>query len=79
MSAPDRHSNFLEQFAAKNGACANQNDGVYVRGQRYSFAKKLEVAAAFQLASSRARRNGKSVKPGIVAKDCGVSMYEVHG
>ena len=47
MPNSDDESHFLQQFAAENGACVNQNNGVYVRGQRYSFARKLEVAAMF--------------------------------
>ena len=73
MSDRDDQSNFLELFAAKNGAHLNQNNGVYVRGQRYSFAKKLEVAAAYEIASSRARQQGKTAKPGSIAKLCRVS------
>ena len=51
MPNSDDESNFLQQFAAENGACVNQNDGVYVHDQRYSFARKLEVLVMFRLAS----------------------------
>ena len=56
MSDQDDQSNFMELFAAENGAYLNQNNGVYVRGQTYSFAKKLEVAAAYEITSSHARQ-----------------------
>ena len=56
MSDQEDQRRFLEAFAAKNGAHANQNSGVYVRGQRYSFAKKLEVAAAYQFAAATSSR-----------------------
>ena len=44
-----------------------------MRGQRYNFTKKLEVAVKFRLASVRAQQQGKQVKPGVVARECGVS------
>ena len=73
MSNSDDELNFTQQFAAENGAEVNQSNGIYVRGQRYSFAKKLEVAAKFRLASRRAQRQGKKVKIAVVTKACGVS------
>ena len=73
MSNSDDELNLIQQFAAENGACINQSNGIYVRGHRYSFAKKLEVAAKFRLASSRAQQQEKKVKLDIVAKPCGVS------
>ena len=61
MSDQEDQRRFLEAFAAKNGAHANQNNGVYVRGQRYSFAKKLEVAAAHQFADASSHPFGRKV------------------
>ena len=59
MPNQDDQRRFLEAFAAKNGAHANQDNGVYVRGQRYSFAKKLEVAAAHQITDASSRLFGR--------------------
>ena len=48
MPDQDEQRRILEAFAAKNGAHANQNNGVYVHGQSYSFSKKFEVAATYE-------------------------------
>ena len=61
MSDQEDQRRFLEAFAAKNGVHTNQNSGVYVRGQRYRFAKKLEVAAAHQFADASSRPFGRKV------------------
>ena len=73
MSNSDDKSNFLQPFAAENGACVNQSNGIYVRGQRYSFAKKLDAAAVYEFSSSHARQQGKTAKPGSIAKLCRMS------
>ena len=61
MTDQDDRLRFLEAFASKNGAHANQDNGVYVRGQRCSFAEKLEVAAAHQIADASSRLFGRKV------------------
>ena len=73
MQGRDDNSEFLERFAIENGASVNKSGGFYVRGQMYSFTKKLGVPAMFQLASSRAQQQGKKVKPGVVARECRLS------
>ena len=43
-----------EAFAASQGASINANNGIYVNGQSYGLAKKLEVAAVFKGEERRA-------------------------
>ena len=56
MQGRDDNSDFLERFAIENGPSVNKSGGFYVGSQRYSFAKKVEVAAMVWLASSRAQQ-----------------------
>ena len=63
----------LLEFAARNGAFVNKNNGIYVSGQAYGFAKKLEIAAAYKEAEYLA----PSPSINAIAKKCHVSWYFV--
>lgn len=73
MHAPSK-SKSREQFAAEQGALVNQNNGIYVRGESYGYAKKLEVAAMYRWARE------KNVKPNLneIARECSVSWHFVN-
>ena len=62
-----------EEFAAQQGAYVNQNNGIYVRGESYGYAKKLEVAAVYRWARE------KTAKPNLskIARECSVSWHFV--
>ena len=59
----------LEETATQHGALVNKNNGIYVQGASYSFAKKLEVAAAYR--SALCSQNVISINK--IAKFCSVS------
>ena len=59
----------LEETAAQHGASVNKNNGIYVPGASYSFAKKLQVAAAYRAAL----HSQDAFSINTIAKFCNVS------
>lgn len=57
-----------EAFAASQGASINANNGIYVNGQSYGLAKKLEVAAVLKGEERRAYPQSPSIN--AIAQKC---------